>query len=196
MLLEVPFINGFNEFIEYFSKEISIDLPSDYNLNFYKIELLEYEVLEGSVTYSNILSLNLDFKISIEKEDKTYFVYVLGEEALNNLKLSVQYTYKNINPKDLYSVDYDRGLVYFSEPTTVDYEIEYDFDNILCTGKAATQLVAEDFNMVSGNINIKNYKENSLLFFLYRKNEIIHRNLTPVLKDLKLNYIIKDDISL
>lgn len=196
MLLEVPFINGFNEFIEYFSKEISIDIPSDYDSNVYKLELLETEVLEDSITFSNILSLNIDFKINIEKEDKTYFLYVLGEEVLENLKLSVQYTYKNINPKSLYSVDYTKGLIFFSEETDTEYEVEYEYDNILCTGKDATQLVAEDFNMVNGNINIKNYKENSLLFFLYKKNEIVHRNLTPVLKDLKLNYIIKDDVSL
>ena len=45
--------------------------------------------------------------------------------------------------------------------------------------------------MVNNNINVKNYKENSLIYFLYKKEVIVHRNLTPVIQDLKLNYIIK-----
>ena len=77
-----------------------------------------------------------------------------------------------------------------------EYKIEYQYDSIICTGKSAHQLLTPEFNMVNNNINIKNYKENSLIYFLYKKEVIVHRNLTPVIQDLKLNYIIKDDISL
>ena len=96
----------------------------------------------------------------------------------------------------MYSVNYDLGLIHFSEKTSKDYKIEYQYDSIICTGKSAHQLLTPEFNMVNNNINIKNYKENSLIYFLYKKEVIVHRNLTPVIQDLKLNYIIKDDISL
>ena len=119
-----------------------------------------------------------------------------SEQKLKNLKLNIQYTYKNNNPKNLYSVNYDLGLIHFSEKTSKEYKIEYQYDSIICTGKSAHQLLTPEFNMVNNNINIKNYKENSLIYFLYKKEVIVHRNLTPVIQDLKLNYIIKDDISL
>ena len=196
MLLEVPYINGYNEFLEYFSKEVYIEIPKDYNETEFQLELSESEVILDSLTYSNILNLNIDFKIIIKDINKKFYIILNSEQNLNDLKLELQYTYKNIKPKKLYSIDYDKGLVHFSEKTTKKYSIEYQHDNLLCTGKSAIQLLSEDFNIVNKNINIKNYKENSSIFFLYKKQEISHRNLSPVLQDLKLNYIIKDDISL
>ena len=39
MLLEVPYINGYNEFLEYFSKETYIHIPSNFDAYTYKTEL-------------------------------------------------------------------------------------------------------------------------------------------------------------
>lgn len=196
MLLEVPYINGYDEFLEYFSKEAYIEIPKNYNNYIYELELSEAEVLSESLSYNNILNLGLTFKVSIKERNSKFFVTIESQEFLNDLKLSIQYTYKNTRPKKLYSVDYTNGLVHFSEKTVKKYEIIYEYDNMICTGKAANQMFNEDFNSVNKNINIKNFKENSSIFFLYKKEEVSHRNITPVLQDLKLNYIIKDDISL
>ena len=196
MLLEVPFINGYNEFIEYFSKEIYVELGSTYDSYIHEVELLEVAVLEDSVSYTDVLNSTLDFKIKLETRNGINYLVLESEQKLKNLKLNIQYTYKNNNPKNLYSVNYDLGLIHFSEKTSKDYKIEYQYDSIICTGKSAHQLLTPEFNMVNNNINIKNYKENSLIYFLYKKEVIVHRNLTPVIQDLKLNYIIKDDISL
>ena len=196
MLLEVPFINGYNEFIEYFSKEIYVELGSTYDSYIHEVELLEVDVLEDSISYTDVLNSTLDFKIKLETRNSINYLVLESEQKLKNLKLNVQYTYKNNNPKNLYSVNYDLGLIHFSEKTSKEYKIEYQYDSIVCTGKSAHQLLTPDFNMVNNNINVKNYKENSLIYFLYKKEVIVHRNLTPVIQDLKLNYIIKDDISL
>lgn len=196
MLLEVPYINGYNEFLEYFSKEVYINIPSDYNNSYYKTELSESEVILESLAFINISNIILDFKIKLEKIKEKYYLIIESERNLNNLKLSIQYTYKNIRPKNLYSINYTEGIIHFSEKTTKNYEISYSYDNLICTGKSAKQLLNKEFNEVNKTINVKNLKENSSIFFLYKKEEISHRNLTPVLQDLKLNYIIKDDISL
>lgn len=196
MLLEVPYINGYNEFLEYFSKEIYIHIPSNFDAYIYKTELSEVEILLDSLSYINTSNLSINFKIKIEKIIEKYYLIIESEQILNNLKLSIQYTYKNTRPKKLYSIDYEKGVIHFSEKTIKNYEITYSYDNVICTGKSATQLLNKDFNSVNKNINIKNFKENSSIFFLYKKEEVSHRNLTPVLQDLKLNYIIKDDISI
>ena len=196
MLLEIPFINGYNEFVEYFSKEIYIDLDENFNFNTYEIELLEDSVTEDSITYLDVLNSNIDFNLKLIVRDKIYYIVIESAQILQNLKLNIQYTYKNNNPKNLYSIDYSTGIVFFSEKTSKEYSIEYEYDNLICIGKASKQLLETDFNFVSKIINIKNYKENSLISFLYKKENTVHRNITHVIHDLKLNYIIKDDISL
>ena len=43
---------------------------------------------------------------------------------------------------------------------------------------------------------INNFKENSSISFVYKNNIEKHRKLTPIVQNLKLNYILKDDLSL
>ena len=125
MLLEVPFINGYNEFIEYFSKEIYVELGSTYDSYIHEVELLEVDVLEDSVSYTDVLNSTLDFKIKLETRNGINYLVLESEQKLKNLKLNIQYTYKNNNPKNLYSVNYDLGLIHFSEKTSKDYKIEF-----------------------------------------------------------------------
>lgn len=193
MLLEVPFENGFNEFLEYFAKEISVEILED--VVEYLVELEEEEVDPDSLAYNlkyGTAEVNLAF---IELEGKNY-LEISSINSLKNLKLEVQYTYKNKDPKELYSINYAEGILYFSEELDQNLEVSYEYDNLMCYGKSAKQLLSPDFNIVGQTVNIKNHKENSTTFFLYKKEEDAHRNITPVIQNLKLNYIIKDDISL
>lgn len=195
-LLEVPFVNGYNEFLEYYSKKITIKIPANLNENKYMVELLEDEVIKNSLEYilpNNILE---EFEVEILEVGDKYYLEIKSESNLPSFNLNFNYTYRNTNPKELYSVDYEKGTIYFSEATGDVIEVRYTYDNILCIGKSAYQLLSNEFNNVNNNINIKNYEENTSIYFIYKNNVIKHRKLTPILKDLKLNYIIKDDMSL
>lgn len=195
-LLEVPFVNGYNEFLEYYSKKLTIKIPENLNNSIYTVELLEEEVLKNSLEYVLPNNIDDDFEVSIKQIEDKYYLEVKGDTILPSFNLNINYTYRNNNPKDLYSVDYTKGTVFFSEPTSDIIDIEYTYDNILCIGKYASQLSSNEFNNVGGNINIKNYEENTSVYFIYKNNVIKHRKLTPILKDLRLNYIIMDDMSL
>lgn len=195
-VLEVPFINGYNEFLEYFSKKMTISIPKNLNTNVYRVELLEDEVIKNSISYILPTNIEDNFVVSIVEIDDKFYVEISSNLELPSFNLNFNYTFKNNNPKELYSVNYTKGIIFFSEPTTNNVEIEYLHDNILCIGKSANQLLSGEFIDVNNNINIKNYEENSSIYFIYKNNIIKHRKLTPILKDLRLNYIIKDDMSL
>ncbi len=196
-LLEVPFINGYNEFIEYFSKEIIIEIPDNFNKTRYSLELIEEDIFPDTLSYINMTNLNISFNVFITKNnEKSSIIIETYGELLNNLKLKVSYTFKNNEPKYLYSVDYNDGIVYFSEALEKTVSINYKYDNIFTIGKSAKQLKNNDFNNVDNNININNFKENSSISFVYKNNIEKHRKLTPIVQNLKLNYILKDDLSL
>lgn len=196
-LLEIPFINGYTEFIEYFSKEFTIELNSTYGEREYTLELDELKVLEKSLVYTFPERVFEDLEVSIKKnEDNKYLIHFISVNPLSNLKVIVNYTYENTDPKYLYSVDYTKGIIHFSENIDRDYKITYEADNLISTGKQAKQLKEEDFIEVDKIFNIRNYKDNTSIFFLYKNDVTEHRNVTPILQDIKINYIIKDDLSL
>ena len=61
-------------------------------------------------------NLNTSFNVFITKNnEKSSIIIETYGELLNNLKLKVSYTFKNNEPKYLYSVDYNDGIVYFSK---------------------------------------------------------------------------------
>lgn len=194
ILLEVPYMNGSEEFVNYLHKSIQIKLPKDYTENEYTEELAETYV--DTESYSYIKKSNKEFQIKIYKENDKYYIRVSSETPLNNLDVVINYVFLDQSPKRLYSIDYDNGVIHFSEELVEDYKINYQYSNLLVTGKKSEQLSEEQFNFVNDNVNIKNYIENSSVSFLYKKTREEHRNITPILKNLKVNYILKDAISL
>lgn len=195
-LFEIPFINGYTEFIELFSKEFLIELDNTFNERVYEIELDELKILEKSLNYSFPEEELYSLDIQIFKRDNKYFIKIESSEVLRNLKVSINYTYENTDPKYLYSVDYTKGIIYFSDLVEKDYKISYSSDNLISTGKEARQMEEEEYNEVNKIFNIRNPKDNSSTFFLYKNDVTVHRNVTPILQDMKVNYIIKDDLSL
>lgn len=193
MYLEVPFINGYTEFLEIYSKNIII--TKDNVSTEFKYELSDKEVLPESITYfSNEGEAYLN--IRYEKEDDISFLVIKPLTIIPKLNITVQYSYRNIEPKNMYSVDYNLGVVYFSEPTDKELLIEYESDRILLVGKKAHQLDNTQYSYIDGKVNINNFKDNSSIYFVYTKNKNIKRNISPVLQDLKLNYITMDPRSL
>lgn len=196
-LLEIPFINGYTEFTEHFSKEFIVQLGSTYSDKTYEIELDELKVLEKSLVYSFPEEEIEDLEVILyKKPNNKYGIKFISTDILSNMKVSVNYTYENTDAKYLYSIDYEKGIIYFSEPVDNDYRITYNADNLISTGKEARQMEEEEYNEVNKVFNIRNPKDNSSIFFLYKNDTTEHRNITPILQDIKVNYIIKDDLSL
>ena len=52
------------------------------------------------------------------------------------------------------------------------------------------------FNIVNKTINIKNFKENSYISLLYKNENMHHRNITPIVNNLKINYITNNENSI
>ena len=190
-VLEIPFINGYTEFIEHFSRELTIEARG--NLT-HEVELNEPKVLDKTFTYSFPDNVQ-DIKVSLVKRGSRFYVVLSSDRPLD-VKILVSYTYENIDPKRLYSIDYDRGIIHFSEKIDSEYRITYQSDNLISTGKKARQMEGEEFSEVNKKFNIRNHRDNSSILFLYKNDIQEHRNTTPVLQDMKINYILKDDLSL
>lgn len=194
MLIEVPFINGYKEFEEILSKEMTIEVKED--ISNYTIDLLDTNIIPESISYVNLSENELFINLKIINSNRKDVLYITSNKSLKNTLLKITYSYNNKNPKGLYSVAYDSGVIYFSEETSKRYNIKYNYDSILCIGKDVNQLDSKDFIHVNKNINISNFKENSYIYFVYKNKAIISRNITPILQNLKLNYITKDEKSL
>lgn len=193
-LIQVPYINGYKEFLEYNSKDLVISIPEGLNSNEYLVELLETDIDKDSISFYSASSID---GISIELVEKNKsFLKISSKTNLPPLKIDIHYTYKNTKPKHYYSIDFENGLAHFSEILSYDLKVIYNYDQILVTGKSASQLVNKDFNLINKNFNVNSYEETSSIYFVYKNNLKTHRRITPILKDLKINYLIKDSLSL
>lgn len=191
---EIPFINGYTEFLEIFSKSIEIK-RKDVNTNL-KIELSEAEVIPESISYYTENNEGSNLRLTISKEEGVSYLNIFIESEIKELHIKVSYSYKSIEPKYLFSIDYDKGVIFFSEPLSSEIIINYESDKILLTGRKSKQLEPTEFSYVDGKVNIFNYKENTSISFLYTNKKEVKRNVSPVLQDLKINYITMDPRSL
>lgn len=179
---EMPFINGYSEFLEYFSREITLPLTA----GVHKIELDEDKILEDTLTWTG------DASVRLIKEDRWYAEI----EVTAGTSVSLFYTYENTAPKGLYSVDYPNGLVFFSELVDTDLSVTYRISHLLTTGKKARQMKEEEYSLSENSLTIRNPKDNATIFLLSKKTSIEHRNVTPLVHSLKVNYLLKDERSL
>lgn len=193
-LMEVPYINGYKEFEEILGKEVLITI--DESTFEYKLELVDLNIIKESISYINLSGTELFLNFEVLKTNGKTFLLIQSNKNLKNVSIKLLYSFNNTNPKGLYSVDYGNGKIYFSEEITNNLNIKYSYDNILCTGKSANQLHKGQFIEVNKNINISNFKDNAYIYFVYKDKTYINRNITPILQNLKLNYITKDGKSL
>ena len=193
-LTEIPYINGYKEFLELLSKQIKINIK-DYVFK-YTVELSEENILNDSLSFINQSQNIKHITIELRQENKKYFLDISSPESLIDTDLLINYTFNNTNPKKLYSVDYDNSTIHFSESLDKPLNISYKFDNILVVGKKAKQLTEEEYSLVNKTINIKNFKENSYISFLHKNENISHRNITPIVNNLKINYITNNEQSI
>lgn len=193
-LIEIPYNNGHKEFLELLTKQIKIHI-ADYVFN-YTVELSEDSIVNESLSFINQSQNIKKINIELRQENNKYFLDISSPESLVDTDLLISYTFNNTNPKKLYSIDYANSIIYFSEDLDEAINVSYNFDNILTTGKQAYQLSGEEYNIVNKTINIKNFKENSYISFLYKNENMHHRNITPIVNNLKINYITNNENSI
>lgn len=189
---EIPYINGNTEFREVLTKTLDINLPS--TTGDIIQELSEPGILPETVT----LMLRSPYVVShrVEKVGDTWQVIITPSVIGSPLDLTVTYSFVSQGSQRLYSVDYQKGVIWFSERIREALETSYRYDRMLVTGKKAKQLDPRGFNSFAGRVHINNLTEGSEISCLFTKKDSRLQTISPILQDLKVNYITLDRRSL
>ena len=201
---EVSFIDGSTEFKSYIRSselvEITEDLLLKSNRSF-EITLQYKEIVEDSITITirDKYDTPVYFKSVVNKDTNVKEIYLNDNNifVLGDI-IEVEYSALNESISDLYSVDYEEGILYLAAEPNKDLEVVYDSYNILVDAKKAIQLEDEEYtvtdltgnstNGVSSTINnFKNNIEYEAIYSVEKESKDLYR--TPIITNVKLNYI-------
>ena len=201
---EVSFIDGSTEFKSYIRSselvEITEDLLLKSNISF-EITLQYKEIVEDSITITirDKYDTPVYFKSVVNKDTNVKEIYLNDNNifVLGDI-IEVEYSALNESISDLYSVDYEEGILYLAAEPNKDLEVVYDSYNILVDAKKAIQLEDEEYtvtdltgnstNGVSSTINnFKNNIEYEAIYSVEKESKDLYR--TPIIANVKLNYI-------
>ena len=201
---EVSFIDGSTEFKSYIRSselvEITEDLLLKSNISF-EITLQYKEIVEDSIiiTIRDKYDTPVYFKSVVNKDTNVKEIYLNDNNifVLGDI-IEVEYSALNESISDLYSVDYEEGILYLAAEPNKDLEVVYDSYNILVDAKKAIQLEDEEYtvtdltgnstNGVSSTINnFKNNIEYEAIYSVEKESKDLYR--TPIITNVKLNYI-------
>lgn len=190
-LTEVSFKDGSSEFKTYRSYEKNFIIEETTRSVTLKLE--HKEILDTSleVSIKERYDVPVYFKYISDNETDTIEVYVdEGTLILTEDVIEVRYTALNEAISDLYSVDYENGVLYLATPPNIDLGIEYDAYNVLVKAKRAEQLEADNYKLTETDATILNYKANTSYDFVYGvTKEISDTYITPLINNIKVNYI-------
>ncbi len=190
-LTEVSFKDGSSEFKTYRSYEKNFIIEETTRSVTLKLE--HKEILDTSleVSIKERYDVPVYFKYISDNETDTIEVYVdEGTLILKEDVIEVRYTALNEAISDLYSVDYENGVLYLATPPNIDLGIEYDAYNVLVKAKRAEQLEADNYKLTETDATILNYKANTSYDFVYGvTKEISDTYITPLINNIKVNYI-------
>lgn len=201
---EVSFIDGSTEFKSYIRSselvEITEDLLLKSNISF-EITLQYKEIVEDSITITirDKYDTPVYFKSVVNKDTNVKEIYLNDNNifVLGDI-IEVEYSALNESISDLYSVDYEEGILYLAAEPNKDLEVVYDSYNMLVDAKKAIQLEDEEYtvtdltgnstNGVSSTINnFKNNIEYEAIYSVEKESKDLYR--TPIITNVKLNYI-------
>ena len=190
-LTEVSFKDGSSEFKTYrrYTRTIEITETSTSLV----LDLERKEISDGSfeVSIKGKYDIPVYFKQVSDTEDHIYEVYVKsGNNLIKGDVLEVSFVALNEAISDLYSVDYENGLLYLATPPNIRLDVDYDAYNVLVKGARGTQLESEDYTVTDTETNILNYKNNTDYNIVYSlKTEEESTYSTPIINDIGINYI-------
>ena len=190
-LTEVSFKDGSSEFKTYrrYTRTIEITETSTSLV----LDLERKEISDGSfeVSIKGKYDIPVYFKQVRGTEDHIYEVYVKsGNNLIKGDVLEISFVALNEAISDLYSVDYENGLLYLATPPNIRLDVDYDAYNVLVKGARGIQLEPEDYTVTDTETNILNYKNNTDYNIVYSlKTEEESTYSTPIINDIGINYI-------
>lgn len=192
-LTEVSFINGSEEFKSYrnYTKTIIVDRNSN-ELSTIRMELNEKEIdLESlSIEIQGKYDVPVYWRKINGSSSNLLEAYLTGFVFIEGDIIEVNYIGLNEAVSDLYSVDYESGVLYLAAETNVPLNIDYKFYNTMIKGKKAEQLDDEDYQISDTEATVNNYKTDTTYKLIYNVvQKTAEEYTTPILNNIKVNYI-------
>lgn len=192
-LKEVGFINGATEFKSFRNYTNNVEIITDKAIQNYVIDLSGTEINSDTLTvqvknkyeipvYWRHVNGDADNKIEIYTTDQYYFY--------NEDIVEINYVALNTATSSLYSVDYDKGILYLANSTNVDLNITYSFYNLMVFGRKSEQLKTDKYESSSSLVRIFNFTQGfnytTVLSLSTNKPE---EYTTPFISNIKINYL-------
>lgn len=192
-LTEVAFTNGSEEFKSYrnYTKNITVDRESN-ELSTIRFTLDEKEIDLASLSIE--IQGRYDIPVYWRKingaDSNSLEAYLAGAVFIEGEIIEVNYIGLNEAVSDLYSVDYESGVLYLAAETNVPLTIDYKFYNTMIKGKKAEQLDDEDYQIADSGATVNNYREDTTYKLIYNVvQKTAEEYTTPILNNIKVNYI-------
>lgn len=192
-LTEVEFVDGVEEFKSYrdFTKKVVIDSEEDFSSFEIEIDALDINFESISVEIEGKYEIPVAWRKVTGKDVNTIEVYLIGGQYLNKGDVIVlKYVALNRYISDLYSVDYDNGILYFANESNVAFNCNYSYYNMQLKGDRAEQLTTDEYSTQGDVVSINNKLDNYKYITVYSEEEKESQvYTTPVIKNIKVNYI-------
>ena len=201
---EVSFIDGSTEFKSYIRSTETVEMTEELLLQsntYFQVTLQYKEIVEDSITITvrDKYDLPVYFKSVINEDTNVKEIYLNDNNifVLGDI-VEIEYSALNESISDLYSVDYEEGILYLAAEPNKDLEVVYDAYNILVDAKKAIQLEDEEYTVsdltggtstgVTSTINnFKNNVDYEAVYSVEKESKDLYR--TPIISNVKLNYI-------
>lgn len=189
-LTEVSFIDGTSEFKSYRGYTKLYTIPNNTNNIVLTLESKELDLSSIEVSIKNRLETKVFFKQN-NSELNTFTFYLNSDDMfISNDVLEINYIALNEATSDLYSVDYDNGLLYLATASNITLEVESESYNLLATGKQVEQLKSDEYSVSDDSCTINNYQTTSSYDIVYQTEQTETTNYTtPIISNVKVNYI-------
>lgn len=193
-LTEVEFKNGVDEFKSYrnYTKKVIIDI-TDNSVSTYSLELDNAEIDEDS------LSVEIDGRYEVPvywrkingKSANFIEIYTDADNTFGKGEIiNLNYVALNSHVSDLYSIDYENGLLYLANETNLALVCGCQFYNMYLTGDFARQLYPDEYSTDASIASLNNKIDTYKYLAVYNLTDSTENEYTtPVLRNVKVNYI-------
>ena len=193
-LTEVQFKNGVDEFKSYrnYTKTVTIDITES-SVSSYSIELDNKEIDEESLT----VEIEGRYEVPVYwrkingKSSNFIEIYTnVGNIFGNGEVLNLNYIALNSHASDLYSIDYENGLLYLANETNLELICGCQFYNMFVTADYARQLTPDEYSTDASIASINNKIDTYKYLAVYNLTDSTEDEyITPVNRNVKVNYI-------
>lgn len=193
-LTEVVFKNGVDEFKSFrsYTKNVTIETP-DASVRTYTIALDNREIDEES------LSIEIEGRYEVPVywrkinggASNVLEVYTSEGNAFGKDEvLNLNYIALNTYVSDLYSVDYENGLLYLANETNLSLVCGCQFYNMYLTGDIAEQLLGKEYSTNASIVSINNKIDSYKYTAIFNVPDTTEKEYTtPFIRNVKVNYI-------